>query len=89
MDIGQVLISRWFLNAPLSPQKPVKMVSDYMTDGGVRTDVIIFNRKHSSEFDIEREQLKDELLVWNERYKKRMEDKMAHQHHHQWQKQAI
>ena len=53
------------------------MLSDYMTDGGVRTDVIIFNRKQSSEFDIEREQLKDELLAWNERYKKRMEDKIA------------
>ena len=59
--------------------KAVKMLSDYMTGeaGGVRTDVIIFNRKHSSEFDIEREQLKDELLAWNERYKKRMEDKIA------------
>ena len=58
------------------------MLSDYMTgDGGVRTDVIIFNRKQSSEYDIEREQLKDELLAWNERYKKRMEDKITHHHH--------
>ena len=46
-------------------------------DGGVQTDVIIFNRKLSSEFDIEREQLKDELLAWNERYKKRVEDKIT------------
>ena len=46
-------------------------------DGGVQTDVIIFNRKLSSEFDIEREQLKDDLLAWNERYKKRMEDKIT------------
>ena len=54
------------------------MLSDYMTeDGGVQTDVIIFNRKLSSEFDIEREQLKDELLAWNERYKKRVEDKIT------------
>ena len=67
----------------LSPKKPVKMVSDYMTDEGVRTDVIIFNREHSSEFDIEREQLKDELLEWNERYKKRLEDKITNQQHHQ------
>ena len=56
----------------------MKMLSDYMTeDGGVQTDVIIFNRKLSSEFDIEREQLKDELLAWNERYKKRVEDKIT------------
>ena len=67
---------RGFLNEP--SLKAVKMLSDYMTgDAGVRTDVIIFNRKHSSEFDIEREQMKDELLAWNERYKKRMEDKIA------------
>ena len=46
-------------------------------DGGVQTDVIIFNRKLSSEFDIEREQLKDELLAWNERYKKRVKDKIT------------
>ena len=46
-------------------------------DGGVQTDVIIFNRKLSSEFDIGREQLKDELLAWNERYKKRVEDKIT------------
>ena len=70
-------IPRIIINGPLA-KKAVKMLSDYMTeDGGVRTDVIIFNRKHSSEFDTEREQLKDELLAWNERYKKRMEDKIT------------
>ena len=58
--------------------KPVKKISDYMkTEEGVKTDVIIFNRQHSSEFDVEREELKDELLAWNERYKKRMEDKIS------------
>ena len=58
--------------------KPVKKISEYMeTEEGVKTDVIIFNREDSSEFDIERETLKDDLLAWNERYKKRREDKIS------------
>ena len=38
--------------------KPVKRLSDYTSEEGVRTDVIIFNREHSSEFDLEREIMK-------------------------------
>ena len=58
--------------------KPLKKITDYMnTEEGVKTDVIIFNREDSSEFDPERESLKDDLLAWNERYKARVEDKIS------------
>ena len=40
---------------------------------GVQTDVVLYDRRFSSEFDPEREELKDDLLAWNTRYKQRQE----------------
>ena len=54
----------------------VKDIRDYSSpEDGVKTDVILFDRKISSEFDPEHESLKDELLAWNIRYQQRMEQK--------------
>ena len=57
--------------------QPVKDISDFVknADNAVKTDVLIFDRKCSSEFDPEREDLKDTLLAWNARYKQRLEEK--------------
>ena len=51
--------------------QPVKILSSE-TDG-VKTDVILYDRRCSSEFDPEREELKDDLVAWNNRYKQRQE----------------
>ena len=55
--------------------QPVKTSLDFVKNdqcSGVQTDVYIFNRSASSEFDTEREELKDDLVAWNERYMKRL-----------------
>jgi len=60
--------------------KPVKTSSDFVNDeelSGVKTDVYIFDRNDTSEFDAEREELKDELVAWNERYEKRLNSKIG------------
>ena len=56
--------------------KLTNSLSDYLaTEDGVKTDVVIFNREDSSEYQSEREEMKDELLAWKQRYKKRTESK--------------
>jgi hypothetical protein len=39
--------------------------------GPVKTDVVVFDRRHTSEYDAEREELKDNVLSWRERYNAR------------------
>ena len=51
--------------------QPVKTLSS--ESDGVKTDVILYDRRCSSEFDPDREELKDDLLAWNNRYKQRQE----------------
>ena len=51
--------------------QPVKILNSECA--GVKTDVILYDRRCSSEFDPEREELKDDLLAWNNRYKQRLE----------------
>ena len=53
----------------------VKNCSDFVVESGVRTDVMLFDRRVSSEFDDEHEELKDELVEWNKRYQQRMKNK--------------
>merc|ERR1712233_176807 len=54
----------------------IKINEDFNRDeDGVKTDVFVFNRQHSSEFDPSHEELKDDLLAWNIRYKQRLEEK--------------
>ena len=55
--------------------QPVKTTLDFLKSeesSGVQTDVCIFDRSVSSEFDEEREELKDDLVAWNIRYQARL-----------------
>eukprot|EP00092_Neocalanus_flemingeri_P076126 GFUD01094379.1.p1 GENE.GFUD01094379.1~~GFUD01094379.1.p1 ORF type:complete len:170 (+),score=47.89 GFUD01094379.1:28-537(+) len=55
--------------------QPVKSCLDFVKNeqcSGVQTDVLIFDRNASSEFDTEREELKDDLVAWNIRYQERL-----------------
>merc|ERR1719481_1228396 len=48
--------------------QPVKTSQDFVKledSTGVRTDVCLFDRNTTSEFDQEREELKDDLVAWN------------------------
>ena len=51
--------------------QPVKTPLDFNSDGVVKTDVLIYDRKATSEYDEDREQFKDDLLAWKERYQNR------------------
>ena len=51
--------------------QPVKTALDFLKSG-VQTDVCIFDRSVTSEFDEEREELKDDLVAWNIRYQARL-----------------
>ena len=57
--------------------QPIKDLAEYCDECGdtVQTDIILFDRKISSEYDEEREELKDDLLEWNLRYQQRIEQK--------------
>ena len=37
----------------------------------MRTDVVLYDRKMSSEFDPEQEGLKDDMVAWEERFRRR------------------
>ena len=55
--------------------KPVKSVDEFVAaeeSFGAETDVYLFDRSETSEFDVEREELKDELVAWNIRYQARL-----------------
>ena len=41
----------------------------------VRTDVVVFDRHTTSEFDEEKEDLKDDLVAWEERSKRRRDQR--------------
>ena len=58
---------------------PVRRSEDFTHSAGegVKTDVVIFDRTAASEYDAEREELKDELLAWDERYQARQEERRA------------
>ena len=54
--------------------QPVKTSQDFIKEddvGGVMTDVCVFDRNTTSEFDKDREELKDDLVAWNIRYQNR------------------
>ena len=54
--------------------QPVKTSQDFLKEddvGGVMTDVCVFDRNTTSEFDKDREELKDDLVAWNIRYQNR------------------
>ena len=51
--------------------QPVKTTLDFLKSG-VQTDVSIFDRSVTSEFDEEREELKDDLVAWNIIYQARL-----------------
>jgi len=57
--------------------QPIKNNADYIKneESSVKTDVFIFDRRYSSEYDPEHEDLKDTLVAWNTRYKQRLEEK--------------
>jgi len=42
-----------------------------------KTDVLVFNRKSSSEYDKEREELKDSVLAWKLRYQERQNKELS------------
>merc|ERR1719369_1876140 len=50
---------------------PVKDPSDFRGESLVKTDVVVFDRKTTSEYNVEREELKDDLLEWQKRHKER------------------
>ena len=51
--------------------QPVKTTLDFLKSG-VQTDVCIFDRRVTSEFDEERGELKDDLVAWNIIYQARL-----------------
>merc|ERR1712243_230219 len=62
---GSTLVSRGKDHSFL----PVKELEDFQE--GVKTDVVVFDRKTSSEYEEERKELKDNLVAWQERYNAR------------------
>ena len=56
---------------------PVKTQEDLTHDdlAPVRTDVVVFDRRTTSEFNEEKEDLKDELVAWEERSKHRRDQR--------------
>ena len=54
--------------------KPVKECSDFRDDGiceCVQTDIFLFDRSDTSEYDTEKEELKDHLVAWQIRFEAR------------------
>ena len=56
---------------------PVKTQEDlhYGDLASVRTDVVVFDRHDTSEFDEKKENLKDDLVAWEERSKRRRDQR--------------